>query len=378
MRRLSISFVLFTLCGSVNAADYRIVDLGTLGGVRSFAYALNDKGRVVGESACGVPGYSHAFVSTPLGLRDLGVLGGTGSGALGLNSRGHATGSSAISADPNQAHAFYFSGGRMLDLGTLGGSVSQGYSVNDLGQVAGLSYIAGDATFHAFLYAHGVMQDLGTLGGSSSYASHINQRGQVIGSASTADDAEEHLFRYENGAMVDLGVPAGAAYAYAQDASNEGHIAVTALPADGSYLHAFGYHQGEFTDLGTLGGDYAIALGVNDAGDYVGASDVMDGNYLYDHAFLYTNGVMVDLNDRIPPDSGWTFLESAYDINNRGQITGSGFRNGQYRAFLLTPVGQRPSALSELPATVADTAREIAEGVGQRVRQLVTGSMPRH
>jgi len=45
---------------------------------------------------------------------------------------------------------------------------------------------------------------------------------------------------------------------------------------------------------------------------------------------------MVDLNDRIPSDSGWVLVD-ARDINNEGQIVGNGVHNGQRRAFLLTP-----------------------------------------
>ncbi len=49
---------------------------------------------------------------------------------------------------------------------------------------------------------------------------------------------------------------------------------------------------------------------------------------------------MADLNTLIPRDSGWVLL-SANDINNRGQIVGYGRRNGQKRAFLLTPLRSR-------------------------------------
>jgi len=45
---------------------------------------------------------------------------------------------------------------------------------------------------------------------------------------------------------------------------------------------------------------------------------------------------MVDLNSQIDPSLGWELL-LAVDINNIGQITGYGLRNGQTRAFLLTP-----------------------------------------
>jgi hypothetical protein len=48
---------------------------------------------------------------------------------------------------------------------------------------------------------------------------------------------------------------------------------------------------------------------------------------------------MYDLNDLVPPDSGWE-LWGAIAINDAGQIVGSGMRNGveHQRAFLLTPI----------------------------------------
>jgi hypothetical protein len=56
---------------------------------------------------------------------------------------------------------------------------------------------------------------------------------------------------------------------------------------------------------------------------------------------------MVDLNDLIPPNSGWV-LHWALAINEARQIVGVGTYYGQYgeylnphyRAYLLTPVGK--------------------------------------
>jgi probable HAF family extracellular repeat protein len=58
--------------------------------------------------------------------------------------------------------------------------------------------------------------------------------------------------------------------------------------------------------------------------------------------FLWTKQKgMQDLNNLIPPKSGWV-LEYAASINNRGQITGSGTINGETHAFLLTPISSPP------------------------------------
>ena len=54
------------------------------------------------------------------------------------------------------------------------------------------------------------------------------------------------------------------------------------------------------------------------------------------HALLWQNGQMIDLNGCIPAGSGWV-LTGASDINNQGQICGTGKHNGQQAGFLLTP-----------------------------------------
>ena len=88
------------------------------------------------------------------------------------------------------------------------------------------------------------------------------------------------------------------------------------------------------TDLGTLGGTNSRAEGVNDAGQVVGSADT---SAELQHAFVWEDGVMTDLNDLLPPDSGWV-LTRAVNINEAGQIVGRGTINGETHAFLLSPV----------------------------------------
>jgi hypothetical protein len=55
-----------------------------------------------------------------------------------------------------------------------------------------------------------------------------------------------------------------------------------------------------------------------------------------DHAFLYQNGAMIDLNSLISTNSGWE-LYSAFGINNSDQIVGWGSLDGgeHFRSFIL-------------------------------------------
>ena len=57
----------------------------------------------------------------------------------------------------------------------------------------------------------------------------------------------------------------------------------------------------------------------------------------HNFAGLWEDGEFYDLNNLIDSDSGW-FLELANDINDDGEIVGSGYLNGAESAFLLTPI----------------------------------------
>jgi len=61
---------------------------------------------------------------------------------------------------------------------------------------------------------------------------------------------------------------------------------------------------------------------------------MFDANF-NSHAFLWKDGVMIDLNDLIPKGSPW-MLQSAAGINAAGQIAGQGLINGEVHAFLAT------------------------------------------
>jgi len=294
-------------------------------------------------------------------------------------------------------HAFLWLRGRMRDLGTLGGPWSLAYSVNHAGAIAGASQIAagpGDAFFcgqvqlgddshicrAAFWDGTGV-RDLGTLGGANSYAVSINDRNEITGGAQTSDS--RHAFIWRNGTMIDLGTPVG----FDGDGraiNNRGQVAVEAHISnviDPTWrqpdYHGFIWDRGRYTDIGTLGGTVSDIFGINQAGHVVGYSSltgdaavhgimwregalvdlgVLPGDFVSGaqavndsdtvigvslgndlHFFVWKNGQMSDLNSLIPPDSGWQLL-LVNDINNRGQIVGAGLHNGDFRAFLLSPI----------------------------------------
>ena len=104
------------------------------------------------------------------------------------------------------------------------------------------------------------------------------------------------------------------------------------------------------TDLGTLAGFFSVGSGINNAGQVTGTSITADRS---EHAFLYANGQMMDLNDLIDPALGVTVFE-ALGINDNGQIVANGMASASNNdhAFLLTPVPE-PGTLAMLGVGLA-------------------------
>ncbi|MBM3967008.1 MAG: tandem-95 repeat protein, partial [Planctomycetes bacterium] len=344
---------------------YKVTDLGTLGGVGVDPRGINNNGQVVGLSGTAA-GDSRAFSYIDGPMMNLGTLGGTHSEASGVNNSGQVVGYSTAANGSDRA--FLYSGGVMQDIGTLGGSSSRAFSVNSSGQIVGYSDTGTEG--HAFLYTGGTMQDLGTLGGSSSRAYGVNDSGQVVGESST-ESHSPRAFLYSNGSMQDLGTINGQ-HSIARAINNSGQVVGSSTVGGGQYWHAFLYENGSMQDLGTLGGTTSHANDINNLGQVVGqASSNVDS-----HAFLYSSGVMWNLQDMIDPASGWR-LGEARGINDNGWIVGWGMLDGESgsRAFLLSPVV--PTSIAEnagINATVGTLSTTDPDAGDTFTYCLVTGT----
>jgi probable HAF family extracellular repeat protein len=279
---------------------------------------------------------------------------------FGLNASGQVVGDSTFGKG-KISHAALFSNGSATDLGTLAGGIfSRANGINVLGQVVGISSDELDGgnsrafIVDPFTSALG-MTDLGTLGGPSAQALAINDSGFVTGNAQNSGLASpSHAFIWHSTTgMLDLGTIDGA-YSYGTSINAQSHVAgYSTVNNHDERVHAFLYNGETMLDLGSLGGasgdmDISYALGVNSTDQVVGYSYLPSENKPglkvpfgpRSVAFVYRDGMMVDLNDLIGAESSNYHLDSATAINDRGQIVAIAFNIAAdgYHAVLLTPI----------------------------------------
>jgi probable HAF family extracellular repeat protein len=356
-----ILLLFLTLVTPAHALDYAVVDLGTLGGTQSFALDVNDAGQVTGNARFD-PSSSQlrAFLWDDGGMTNLGTLPApptdTFSRGFAVNNRGQVTGESGFS------RAFLWEGGVMTPIPTLGAnSAGFGADINDAGVIVGSS--SNGQAVRAFRYRLGELEaeDLGTLlGTSNSFARAwaVNADGVVVGVSRNAINTTSQATMWTTEGPVNLfadavvGPPAvpgdpidPVAFSEALAVSDAVHVVGTARSTLGRN-RAFLWHEGTIRDLGVLGQVHSEAKDVNASGHVVGFAGPFAGFASFGgRAFRWRAGVLTDLNDRIPADSGWV-LNSAEGVNRFGLIVGFGTLAGQTRAFLLQP--DAPASLRRL------------------------------
>jgi probable HAF family extracellular repeat protein len=367
-------------------ARYDVAELSTLGGASTAGFSINNRGWVAGRSNLPDNQIRHATLWRNDVLTDLGTLGDPEKRNSVVrwpvkNTGGLITGiSQTDEPDPNnenwscsaffppatgtgyQCVGFKWQNGVMTPLPTLGGTHGFAAGANNAGRIVGWA----ENTVHdpnceppQVLQFHPVawgpndrIRALPLLpGDSSGAATAINDRGQIIGISGICDQAigrftARRAVLWDDGDVIDIGNLGGVAWHTPNAINLHGDIVGFSnfSAADGGEYHPHAFlwtEDGGIRDLLTLPApfnDNSDAWGINYWGQAVGRSCDVDGNC---HAFLWQNGAMTDLNCLVDPgdcDPGDTLI-AAFDINDRGIITGQAFddEEGKFVAFVATP-----------------------------------------
>ena len=329
------------------AQSYTITDLGTLGGLWSRAYDINNVGQITGMALLGASPCSvnAAFLWEDGEMINIGNLGGRCDGAIGrgINDRGEITGWGPGTGE--HRHAFRWQDGRMTELGTLepDGIFSEGYAINDFGDIAGDSWTSTPIN-HAVMWIGEQIFDLGVLvPGYDTYGRDINNSREVVGWG-YVEPSGTRGFLWQDGIMSELPTLGGGS-SHAAGISDSGWIVGYATTSS-EQLHPVVWLSKTvpaipIIDLGLPEEfDFGFGSAVNNIGVVVGTYwEILPGWKKYNICpFVWEDGRMQLLDDVIPPDSGWD-LNFPLGINDAGQIVGEGIApNGEPHAFLLTPI----------------------------------------
>jgi probable HAF family extracellular repeat protein len=399
----SAAMSLLLTCGAYAAGSgptlYRVINLGNPeGGTVSQGTSDNQEGWVVGFSDLPGDAVMQAELWRGGGAQSLGTLGGPNSSVAWPNRNHHGliAGIAETSelqplheqwscglavfptVDGHVCRGFAWRNGVMTGLPTLGGDNGFATGVNERGQIVGWAEDnTHDPTCNEFTNTGQVLQFEAVMwawddghyratalppypGDLDGAATAINERGEVVGITGICDAAigggtAEHMILWRNG-RVALSLPTlgGTYWNTPMDINNRGDVAgFSDRPGDGPTIaqanfHAFFWSARPYScdgktvsgtcDLGTLTVNGASdagteALGMNDRDQVVGVS------FPSQHAFIWQNGMMTDLNSALVPGTS-LILTDAQDINDRGEITGIAAdpSTGALVSFLAVPV----------------------------------------
>jgi probable HAF family extracellular repeat protein len=317
-------------------------------------------------------------------------LGGRNNGVFGINSAGQANGLAETTInDPNgedfcgygthvKCLPFRWQNGVMTPLPLLGGNNGTVGNINQRGEIVGAAETGTQdkacpapqlLDYQAVVWGpvSGQVRQLGPLPGDTvGLALWINDRGQAVGASGSCANTRlpplalgPHAVLWESdGTPVNLGNLGGTGNPelgtgnMALGVNNAGEVVGASVLIGNTTTHAFLWaRETGMRDLGTLPGDVnSAALAINDRGQVVGISYGAHGPFDGSgKPFLWQNGLMTDLTSLVPADSSLAVV-FAGAINSRGEIAGFGATvHGDLHALVLTPTGASLSTEDVIP-----------------------------
>ena len=294
----------------------------------------------VGLMAClaiGVSTTQAQVIAGKYSLEDLGVVENMDSSVpAAINTQGYVAGT-AYKGEETCAFQYDFLKKFMEDAGGLN---SRGFGINSTNLVVGDFLPVGpmDPRSHAAIFKGGVPTDLGVLQNQLySRANGINAAGQVVGySGLQRDSSESRAFMWSSQTgMIDIGT-LGGGYAQAYAINDAGLItgsSQTQGMGPAAMTHAFIYRlpsppyrpYNRMVDLGVLDGFFSSGMAINNYNHVVGYSTITTTDDRV-HAFLHDGSKMIDLGSLGAKGYRWgSDVSVALGINNSDQVVGYSF-----------------------------------------------------
>jgi probable HAF family extracellular repeat protein len=274
---------------------------------------INNSGVIAGNTE----DHQAATWTEKSGLHEIKLPEGfTAAEATGINAAGDVIGF-ATKGDSKPSNAFRVHEKFVL----LSPEKSQAQAIDDSGDVAG------KIADRLFLWQGSKTISFGDCCGG--IIRGINNRGQIVGELNNKDGRYD-AFTWDPEHGTKLIAPTHAVMSTALAINHAGHVIVQAFTPNAIYLR----QEGRFTPVQLSSEVANQPLALNDCDVIVGEFGAASDFY---HAFIWDRKQgFRDLNQLLHAD-GW-ILESALDINNRGEIVGVGDHGNQSAVgFLLVP-----------------------------------------
>jgi probable HAF family extracellular repeat protein len=311
---------------------------------------------LVGLMACLAIGVSTAQAQT-YNVKNMGVLEGMKTcEPAAMNNAGQVAGTATAGENHHAAFLYYYNG-KVDEMEDVGGLGSRAFAINPAGMIAGDFYLPKQTVLisHAALFNGKGVVDLGVLKGMVySRANGMNAIRQVVGYSGLERDSLEsrHFIWTSRTGMIDIGT-LGGAFAQASAVNDAGFVTGTSKVSNwvkDEATHAFIYqplseterYMEPMRDLGTLGGTSSFGTAINMSNHVVGYSTLkmLDGRF---HAFFHGGEKMIDLGAL---DKEGFDHSAALAINNADQVVGVAYvpagdtEQITQAAFIWSPKGQ--------------------------------------
>jgi probable HAF family extracellular repeat protein len=296
--------------------------LGTIGGVSSYAYDINNAGQIVGGfETVGRPG---VFIWENGSVTNLGSISESSVVTCTINNSGQVAGYFDFQSE-DSIKSFLYSANSLT---TFRSNIFI-QRMNNLGNYVG-QYYTPSGENHAFVQTTDGLYDLDLFITSDNYdsvANGINDHNQVVGNYSLTPFGPDHAFLWENGEITYLSTT-DYDFSYAYAINNSGMIVGNGSNSEGQ-IQGYLWQNGSIVPL-----DVECAWDINNKGQILGGGFSLA---VGDSTFLYEKGNYYKLHEMILNPEDWDGLYGV-SINDLGQIVGCGDIDGQSHAFLMTPI----------------------------------------